>query len=287
MRELLLSFYVVFSFGLNAQSFHEKYDIDGFFEIADFTEPKKTFKKFKAHLESRDIQFDNRFRDEFEGALVNNPDAMAIYKIYKKQRAVRLIAGGILIPTACIFLGGATYIGVFWLDAPAVIPIYTALAGGATLPFFIPNRFEVLPFLDALLIYHSSFKKQNKSNPLSQNFYDKYQIAQFFSTADLSDEKDAYKAFKVHLKNNNNNVFNSSFTNEFKDAIGFTKRIPDFPSAVAYYRNFEVRRKGLLYDGSSEFINALKAYHAQIGVISFKKSKSPWEQDTQGENPWD
>ena len=285
MRLLLLSFYVVFSFGLNAQNFHQKYDIGGFMEIADYTEPKSTFKNFKAHLESQGVRFDNVFRDEFEGALSNNPDAMAIYKMYHNARSIRLISGAIGIPASWILCGGIIYIGVL-LDAPVVIPIFTALAGAATLPFFMPNRFEVLPFLDALLIYHSSFKKQNKSNPLSQNFYDKYQIAQFFSTADLSDEKDAFKAFKVHLKNNNN-VFNSSFTIEFKDAIGFTKRIPDFPSAVAYYRNFDVRRKGLLYDGSSEFINALKAYHAQMGVISFKKSDSPWEQNPKRENPWD
>ena len=273
-RALLFSFFVVFSFGLNSQNFHEKYDIDGFFELADFNQPKKTFKKFKAHLESRDIQFDNRFRDEFEGALVNNPDAMAIYKMYKKQRAARLITGRILIPTACILLGGATYIGVFWLDAPAVIPICIVSAGAVTLPVFIPNRFEVISFLDVLLIYHSSFKKQNGSNPLSQNFYEKYQIAEFFSTADLSDEKDAYKAFKAHLKKNNN-VFNTSFTNEYKDAIGFTKRIPDFPSAVAYYRNFDVFRKGLLYDGSGDFINSLKAFHTKMIEIQFNNTKSP------------
>ena len=286
MRVLLFSFFVGFSAFSMAQNFHAKYDIDGFFEIADFTDPKKTFKKFKAHLESRDIQFDNRFRDEFEGALANNPDAMAIYKMYKKQRAVRLIAGRILIPTACIFLGGATYIGVVW-EAPAVIPIFTVLAGVVTLPAFIPNRFEVISLLDALLIYHSAFKKQYNLNPLSQNFYDKYRIAQFFSTADdLSNKKNAFKAFKAHLKNNKN-VFNSSFTNEFKDVIGFTKRIPDFPSAVAYYRNFDARNRGLLYDGSSEFINALKAFHTQMGVISFKKSDSLWEQNPKGENPWD
>jgi hypothetical protein len=285
-RALLFSFFVFFSFGLNAQNFHEKYDIDGFMEIADYSEPKSTFKKFKLHLESQGVLFDNRFREEFEGALANNPDAMAIYKMYKKQRAARLITGRILIPTACILLGGATYIGVFWLEAPAVIPIFTVLAGAVTLPAFIPNRFEVISFLDALLIYHSAFKKQYDSNLLSQNFYEKYQIAEFFSTADLSNEKEAFKAFKAHLKNNNN-VFNSSFTNEFKDAIGFTKRIPDFPSAVAYYRNFDARSRGLLYDGSSEFINALKSYHTQMGVISFKKSDSLWEQNPKGENPWD
>lgn len=284
-RVFLFSFFVCFTALSMAQNFHEKYDIDGFMEIADYTEPKSTFKNFKAHLESQGVRFDNVFRDEFEGALSNNPDAMAIYKMYHNARSIRLISGAIGIPASWILCGGIIYIGVL-LDAPVVIPIFTALAGAATLPFFMPNRFEVLPFLDALLIYHSSFKKQNKSNPLSQNFYDKYQIAQFFSTADLSDEKDAFKAFKVHLKNNNN-VFNSSFTIEFKDAIGFTKRIPDFPSAVAYYRNFDVRRKGLLYDGSSEFINALKAYHAQMGVISFKKSDSPWEQNPKRENPWD
>ena len=284
-RVFLFSFFVCFTALSMAQNFHEKYDIDGFMEIADYTEPKSTFKNFKAHLESQGVRFDNVFRDEFEGALSNNPDAMAIYKMYHNARSIRLISGAIGIPASWILCGGIIYIGVL-LDAPVVIPIFTALAGAATLPFFMPNRFEVLPFLDALLIYHSSFKKQNKSNPLSQNFYDKYQIAQFFSTADLSDEKDAFKAFKVHLKNNNN-VFNSSFTIEFKDAIGFTKRIPEFPSAVAYYRNFDVRRKGLLYDGSSEFINALKAYHAQMGVISFKKSDSPWEQNPKRENPWD
>ena len=283
MRLLLFSFFVSFTTLSMAQNFHQKYDIDGFMEIADYTEPKSTFKKFKTHLESQDIQFDNRFRDEFEGALSNNPDAMAIYKMYHNARSSRLISGAIGIPASWILCGGIIYIGVL-LDAPVVIPIFTALAGAVTLPVFIPSRFEVFKFLDALLIYHSSFKKQNGSNPLSQNFYEKYQIAEFFSSADLSDEKDAYKAFKAHLKKNNN-VFNTSFTNDYKDAIGFTKRIPEFPSAVAYYRNFDFR--GLFYGGSGDFINSLKAYHAQMGVIYFKKSDSPWEQDSKGENPWD
>ena len=52
MRVLLFSFFVAFSFGFSSQNFHEKYDIDGFMVIADYTEPKPTFKKFKAHLES-------------------------------------------------------------------------------------------------------------------------------------------------------------------------------------------------------------------------------------------
>ena len=106
----------------------------------------------------------------------------------------------------------------------------------------------------------------------NQNFYEKYQIAEFFSSADLSDEKDAYKAFKAHLKKNNN-VFNTSFTNEYKDAIGFTKRIPEFPSAVAYYRNFDLR--GLLYGGSGDFINSLKAFHTKMIEIQFNNTKSP------------
>ena len=72
-----------------AQNFHEKYDIDGFMEIADYTEPKSTFKNFKAHLESQGVRFDNVFRDEFEGALSNNPDAMAIYKMYHNARSIR------------------------------------------------------------------------------------------------------------------------------------------------------------------------------------------------------
>ena len=284
-RVFLFSFFVCFTALSMAQNFHEKYDIDGFFENADFTEPKKTFKRFKAQLESQNVRFDKGFRDEFEGALVNNLDAMAIYKMYKNARSARITAGVIQIPI-WIILGVPTYILGEWFDTPAVIPIYAVLGGAATLPLFIPNRFEVLTFLDVLLIYHSSFKKQNVSNPLSKNFYDKYRIAEFFSTADLSNKKEAFKAFKAHLKNNNN-VFNTSFTNEFKAAIGFTKRIPDFPSAVAYYRNFDARSRGLLYDGSSEFINALKAYHTQMSVISFKKSDSLWEQNPKGENPWD
>ena len=51
-RVLLFSFFIGFTALSMAQNFHEKYDVGGFFEIADFTEPKTTFKKFKAHLES-------------------------------------------------------------------------------------------------------------------------------------------------------------------------------------------------------------------------------------------
>ena len=37
--------------------------------IADYTEPKPTFKKFKAHLESLGVRFDKLFREEYEAEL--------------------------------------------------------------------------------------------------------------------------------------------------------------------------------------------------------------------------
>ena len=95
MRLLLLSFYVVFSFGLNAQNFHQKYDIDGLMEIADYTEPKSTFKKFKSHLDDLGFMYDKSFTYEYERALGFNdrlpkyPLAAAYYRdVVKAQKAI-------------------------------------------------------------------------------------------------------------------------------------------------------------------------------------------------------
>ena len=318
-RALLFSFFVVFSFGLNAQNFHEKYDIDGFFELADFNQLKKTFKKFKAHLESRDIQFDNRFREEFENELVNYSDAMNFYHRYKKLNKNRKLLGILTFPAS--YLG--TYLVTITTNSIASVIIFSpessslgldphiqalkaaGITTALTLPFaIIPSKSEIATFFDALLIYHTAFKKQNDSSLLSQNFYKKYDIANFIHSTNLLTEKEAFKAFKDHLMKYNKS-FDESFRNEYKSTLGFSNRIPDFPLAMAYYRVSEQKKKlivpSIIVTGilspilinrlitmrNVQFINSLKAYHTKMGLKSFKKSDSPWEQNPKRENPWD
>ena len=319
MRLLLLSFYVVFSFGLNAQNFHEKYDIDGFMEIADYTEPKSTFKKFKAHLESQGVRFDNRFREEFESELVNYSDAMNFYHRYKKLNKNRKLLGILTFPAS--YLG--TYLVTITTNSIASVIIFSpessslgldphiqalkaaGITTALTLPFaIIPSKSEIATFFDALLIYHTAFKKQNDSSLISQNFYEKYDIANFIHSTNLLTEKEAFKAFKDHLMKYNKS-FDESFRNEYKSTLGFSNRIPDFPLAMAYYRVSEQKTKlivpSIIVTGilspilinrlismrNVQFINSLKAYHAEMIGVSLRQPESPWQQNPQEQNPWD
>ena len=164
MRLLLLSFYFVFSFGLNAQNFHEKYDIDGFMEIADNREPKKTFKKFKAHLESQGVRFDKLFRQEYEAELVNYPGAMLFYEKYKRERINGYILLSLGVPVLSLAMGGAIYVITLFSESAAVS------AGVLTAALLTPSLMGPVMkgantrFLDSLLIYHSAFKKLNHTN---------------------------------------------------------------------------------------------------------------------------
>ena len=142
------------------------------------------------------------------------------------------------------------------------------------------------------------------SNLFGQNFYEKYHIDQFISSTDLSNNKETFEAFKVHLIKYNKS-FDKPFRDEYKRALGFSKRIPDFPLAMAYYRDAEHKTKLIipfaLFTGlyavipavilinqrNIQFINSLKAYHNEMVEMPLNNSKSPWEQDTQEQNPWD
>ena len=163
-RVLLFSLFVFFSTGASAQSFHEKYDIDGFMEIADYTEPKSTFKKFKAHLESQGVRYDKLFRQEYEAELVNYPGAMVFYEKYKRERINGYILIGLGVPAISLVMGGAIYAVTLGSESAGVI------SGVLTAAILTPSLIGPVMkgantrFLDSLLIYHSAFKKLNDTN---------------------------------------------------------------------------------------------------------------------------
>ena len=163
-RVLLFSFFVGFSAFSMAQNFHEKYDIDGFMVMADYTEPKSTFKKFKAHLESQGIRFDKLFRQEYEAELVNYPGAMLFYEKYKRERINGYILIGLGVPVLSLTMAGAIYVITLFSESAAVS------AGVLTAAILTPSLMGPVMkgantrFLDSLLIYHSAFKKLNDTN---------------------------------------------------------------------------------------------------------------------------
>ena len=310
-RVLLFSFFVSSTAFSIAQNFHEKYDIDGFMEIADYTEPKSTFKKFKAHLESQGVLFDNRFREEFENELVNYSEAMNFYNRYKKLNKNRKLLG--ILPFPILYSG--TYISTIAMNSLASLIILSPesssqgldahiqalkVAGVTTaliLPFVItPSKTEIATFFDALLIYHNACKKQYDSNLVSQDFYKKYEIANFIDSTNLFSEREAFQAFKDHLMKYNKS-FDKSFRNEYRNALGFSNRIPYFPLATAYYRDAEHKTKliiqltipsvmvmgflapipigRLISKRNVQFINSLKVYHTEMVGISSKQLESP------------
>ena len=119
------------------------------------------------------------------------------------------------------------------IQALKVAGVTTALI----LPFVItPSKTEIATFFDALLIYHNACKKQYDSNLVSQDFYKKYEIANFIDSTNLFSEREAFQAFKDHLMKYNKS-FDKSFRNEYRNALGFSNRIPYFPLATAYYRD--------------------------------------------------
>ena len=163
-RVLLFSFFIGFTALSMAQNFHEKYDIDGFFEIADFTEPKTTFKKFKAHLESQGVRFDKLFRQEYEAELVNYPGAMLFYEKFKRERINGYTLIGLGVPVISLAMGGAIYAVTLGSESAGVI------SGVLTAALLTPSIMGPVMkgantrFLDSLLIYHSAFKKLNDIN---------------------------------------------------------------------------------------------------------------------------
>lgn len=161
-RVLLFSLFVFFSIGLNAQNFHQKYDIDGFMEIADYTEPKPTFKKFKAHLESQGVRFDKLFRQEYEAELENYPDALHFYQRYNKAKSIRLLRA-VAVPIYSL-AAGVTFFILTWGSESAAISAAFTTAIVTTPLVFLRSKSETFKFLDSLLIYHTAYKKQNKSN---------------------------------------------------------------------------------------------------------------------------
>ena len=162
MRLLLLSFYVAFSFGLSAQNFNEKYDIDGFIEIADYTELKSTFKEFKAHLESQGVRFDKLFRQEYESELVNYPGAMVFYEKYKRERIIGYAVIGLGVPVISLAMGGAIYAVTLGSESAGVI------SGVLTAALLTPSLMGPVMkgantrFLDSLLIYHTAYIKRSE-----------------------------------------------------------------------------------------------------------------------------
>ena len=147
---------------------------------------------------------------------------------------------------------------------------------------------ETSKFLDAIFIYHSACKKQYNSNLASQNFYEKYDIEYFINSNDLFGKR-AFKALTSHLKRYNAefslDFYNTSsskyINNDFKTAIGFFERIPDFSSATVYYRDFEhYSRWGKKSKAINSLLNSIKAYHNRMIEIQMKSQKSQWGQKT-------
>ena len=163
-RVLLFSFFIGFTALSMAQNFHEKYDIDGFMEIADYTESKSTFKKFKAHLESQGVRFDKLFRQEYESELVNYPGAMVFYEKYKRERIIGYTLIGLGVPVISLAMGGAIYAVTLGSESAGVI------SGVLTAALLTPSIMGPVMkgantrFLDSLLIYHSAFKNLNDTN---------------------------------------------------------------------------------------------------------------------------
>ena len=141
------------------------------------------------------------------------------------------------------------------------------------------------------------------SNLFGQNFYEKYHIAQFMSSADLTKKQKAFKAFKSHL-NDLGFMYDKSFTYEYERALGFNDRLPKYPLAAAYYRDVVKAQKAIpislisaylapifiyrfILLRNRSFVNSIEAYSIEVLELPLNNSKSPWEQDTQGGNPWD
>lgn len=141
------------------------------------------------------------------------------------------------------------------------------------------------------------------SNLFGQNFYEKYHIAQFMSSADLTKKQEAFKAFKSHL-DDLGFMYDKSFTYEYESALGFNDRIPKYPLAAAHYRDVRKAQKAIpisLISGylapifiyrfillrNRSFVNSIEAYSIEVLELPLDKSKSPWKQNTKGENPWD
>lgn len=141
------------------------------------------------------------------------------------------------------------------------------------------------------------------TNLFGQNFYEKFHIAQFMSSTDLTKKQKAFKAFKSHL-DDLGFMYDESFTYEYESALGFNDRLPKYPLAAAHYRDVRKAQKAIpmsLISGylapifiyrfillrNRSFINSIEAYSIEVLELPLDKSKSPWEQDTQGGNPWD
>ena len=141
------------------------------------------------------------------------------------------------------------------------------------------------------------------SNLFGQNFYEKYHIDQFMSSADLTKKQKAFKAFKSHL-DDLGFMYDKSFTYEYESALGFNDRIPKYPLAAAHYRDVRKAQKAMpisLISGylapifiyrfillrNRSFVNSIEAYSIEVLELPLDKSKSPWKQNTKGENPWD
>ena len=141
------------------------------------------------------------------------------------------------------------------------------------------------------------------SNLFGQNFYEKYHIDQFMSSADLTKKQKAFKAFKSHL-DDLGFMYDKSFTYEYESALGFNDRLPKYPFAAAHYRDVRKAQKAIpisLISGflapivifrfillrNRSFINSIEAYSIEKAGVQLDKSKSPWQQNTQEQNPWD
>ena len=141
------------------------------------------------------------------------------------------------------------------------------------------------------------------SNLFGQNFYEKYHIDQFMSSADLTKKQKAFKAFKSHL-DDLGFMYDKSFTYEYEMALGFNDRLPKYPLAAAHYRDVRKAQKAIpisLISGylapiviyrfillrNRSFVNSIEAYSIEVLELPLDKSISPWKQNTKGENPWD
>ncbi|MGB1453576.1 MAG: hypothetical protein ACPG7H_08325 [Crocinitomicaceae bacterium] len=162
MRVLLFSFFVSFTTLSIAQNFHEKYDIDGFIEIADYTELKSTFKEFKTHLESQGVRFDKLFRQEYESELVNYPGAMVFYEKYNRERIIGYAVIGLGVPVISLAMGAAIYAVTLGSESAGVI------SGVLTAALLTPSLMGPVMkgantrFLDSLLIYHTAYSKRSE-----------------------------------------------------------------------------------------------------------------------------
>ena len=148
--KLLFAFIFIstFSFG---QSFKEKYNISGFLNKTHSMENnRKKFKEFKAHLQNLNLKFDYNFRKEYKRELANYPEALDLFKKYRRKKVSTYFIHGL----TGLMMGGVMSAITFGDSGFFVIGFASGLIG--PLPYTsVLNYFGKENFMDSLLLYHS------------------------------------------------------------------------------------------------------------------------------------